>query len=236
MEVKPTEYNGISFRSKLEAQYALLFDLLYQEWYYEPAKFDIGLYEKQVYIPDFYLACGYWIEVKPANYEGAAKHEEFAGMMKGRYIITKGSVLESEEYSLVQVEGKPLSFQKTPSFLIRNLIHNYQPVGPTGEPLSVPFDIKLNALKHYVWNFDFDESRKNDFVHDYGATMINRNDMSMKMLRLLFHAKHGRWPALSKDSSGCPCCEYNEPMNVSTSGTSPEFKCMVCFTQWSEEE
>lgn len=49
----PTEYNGIKFRSKLEAKYAKAFDSLGIPWLYEEVgfEFDDGI----KYCPDFYL-------------------------------------------------------------------------------------------------------------------------------------------------------------------------------------
>lgn len=66
----PTTYKGIEFRSRLEAKWAVMFDLLGWKWEYEP--FDI-----EGYIPDFVLHVPIWldrerecinyiVEVKPA--------------------------------------------------------------------------------------------------------------------------------------------------------------------------
>lgn len=56
----PTTYNGVNFRSRLEARWAALFDLLSWKWEYEP--FDLN-----GWIPDFVLS-GYkkiLVEIKP---------------------------------------------------------------------------------------------------------------------------------------------------------------------------
>lgn len=49
----PTEYNGITFRSKLEANYAKLFDYFNMNWMYEVEgyQFQDGTW----YLPDFYF-------------------------------------------------------------------------------------------------------------------------------------------------------------------------------------
>lgn len=49
----PTEYNGITFRSKLEANYAKLFDYFNMNWMYEVEgyRFQDGTW----YLPDFYF-------------------------------------------------------------------------------------------------------------------------------------------------------------------------------------
>lgn len=53
IEAIPTKYNGITFRSKLEATYARLFDYFEMEWMYEVEgyKFQDGTW----YLPDFYF-------------------------------------------------------------------------------------------------------------------------------------------------------------------------------------
>lgn len=57
-----TEYRGILFRSKLEADYARAFDALGIEWRYEPKGQYFG---EQFYLVDFWLPMSrQWIEVK----------------------------------------------------------------------------------------------------------------------------------------------------------------------------
>lgn len=73
IEAIPTEYSGVTFRSRLEAKWAQFFDMIGVEWEYEP---------KQVkgWIPDFLIA-GQWLaEVKPTPITGtgAAHHEPFS--------------------------------------------------------------------------------------------------------------------------------------------------------------
>lgn len=50
---KETRYNSILFRSRLEARYALMFDILGIQYQYEPEKFDTPT---GPYIPDFWIA------------------------------------------------------------------------------------------------------------------------------------------------------------------------------------
>lgn len=49
----PTLYRGIQLRSRMEAQCALLFDLLEWEWQYEPQGYMLP--SGKSYMPDFYL-------------------------------------------------------------------------------------------------------------------------------------------------------------------------------------
>lgn len=64
MDISPieTRYRGINFRSRLEAKWAIFFDLLEWPWEYEPI-------DLQGYIPDFILPFEHrsiLVEVKPA--------------------------------------------------------------------------------------------------------------------------------------------------------------------------
>ena len=68
-----TVYNGYRFRSRLEARWAVFFDVLGIEYQYEPEGFDLG--EEGWYLPDFWLSlnddrynhAGYWVEIKGAK-------------------------------------------------------------------------------------------------------------------------------------------------------------------------
>jgi len=73
IEAKPTNYKRHHFRSRLEARWAVVFDLLKIKWQYEPAMFDLGfatINGRQIYLGgylvDFYLPdLEVWVEVKP---------------------------------------------------------------------------------------------------------------------------------------------------------------------------
>ncbi len=59
---QPTVYQGLLFRSRLEAKYAYFFDKLGLEWRYETEFFST---RHGYYLPDFYLpALNAWVEVK----------------------------------------------------------------------------------------------------------------------------------------------------------------------------
>lgn len=60
----PTRYQGYSFRSRLEARWAVFFDHLGIKFDYEPEGFDLG--NGLRYLPDFWLPdWSMWVEVKP---------------------------------------------------------------------------------------------------------------------------------------------------------------------------
>lgn len=52
-EAIETVYNGHRFRSRLEARWAIFFDILGIKWVYEPEGFVLS--DKTCYLPDFYL-------------------------------------------------------------------------------------------------------------------------------------------------------------------------------------
>ena len=61
----PTKYDGVEFRSRLEARWAVFFNELGIKWYYEYEGFDL---DGEWYLPDFYLPevkDGMFFEVKP---------------------------------------------------------------------------------------------------------------------------------------------------------------------------
>ena len=43
IEAKETVYHGTTFRSRLEARWAIVFDTLDVEWVYEPQEYELGL-------------------------------------------------------------------------------------------------------------------------------------------------------------------------------------------------
>lgn len=56
----PTFYNGVSFRSRLEARWAIIFDKLGIKWHYETEGYDIRIGDGITirYLPDFVLYGG----------------------------------------------------------------------------------------------------------------------------------------------------------------------------------
>jgi hypothetical protein len=66
LNVKPTEYSGVLFRSRLEARWAVFFDALDIRWEYEYERFSTIFEEEELsYLPDFYLKdFDTWVEVK----------------------------------------------------------------------------------------------------------------------------------------------------------------------------
>lgn len=79
--MKPIEtaYNGVTFRSRLEARWALFFDLLKIRWLYEHEGFELA---SGRYLPDFYLPdLDVWVEIKPVSVSDP-RHDEFKSEKK----------------------------------------------------------------------------------------------------------------------------------------------------------
>lgn len=70
----PTRYKGYSFRSRLEARWAVFFDHLGIRWDYEPQGFELG--NGLRYLPDFWLPdWQLWVEVKPGPPDDAGREK-----------------------------------------------------------------------------------------------------------------------------------------------------------------
>jgi hypothetical protein len=64
----PTVYNGIQYRSRIEARWAAFFTVLNINFQYEPKRFrlgDIGSYLPDFYLPDWHT----WVEIKSCDPE-----------------------------------------------------------------------------------------------------------------------------------------------------------------------
>ena len=82
MQAIQTEYMGYLFRSRLEARWAVFFDLLGLDWQYEVEGFDLG--EAGYYLPDFKVTSPagaiFWYEVKPKGVTTDPKFEAFEAL------------------------------------------------------------------------------------------------------------------------------------------------------------
>ena len=84
MKIIPTKYRHTTFRSRLEARWAVFFDELGIEWVYEQEGFDLG--NTVWYLPDFYLPKfnrGTHVEVKylGGDFSKSQKFTEVTGKM-----------------------------------------------------------------------------------------------------------------------------------------------------------
>lgn len=85
----PTTYNGVTFRSRLEARWARLLDLLEIEWKYEPEGYE---WDSIRYLPDFWLPTGEtFLEIKPA-YDLFPRQMILAAATDKRVVVGVGDV------------------------------------------------------------------------------------------------------------------------------------------------
>jgi hypothetical protein len=72
-----TLYRGCYFRSRLEARWAIVFDVLKIAWRYEPEAYRVGP-DGLAYLPDFHLPdLGTWVEVKGDEADFATKADVY---------------------------------------------------------------------------------------------------------------------------------------------------------------
>lgn len=102
----PTEYNGTIYRSKLEAQFAYLFDCLGIEFEYEPQEFSLegGL----GYMPDFHLTeLDKWVEVKGnLNEEDIAKINGFEKLTGNKMVI---AMITDGQFQIMDIEDNDVT-------------------------------------------------------------------------------------------------------------------------------
>ena len=72
----PTQYGKQKFRSRLEAKWALFFDLMKIDWVYEPEQYKLGENGDIWYTPDFWLPnYGVFAEAKPKDFGNYEKYK-----------------------------------------------------------------------------------------------------------------------------------------------------------------
>lgn len=111
LQLIETLYKGVRFRSRLEARWAVMFDLLGAKWLYEPEGFKLPL--TGAYLPDFKIelhGVSFWVEIKP-SYElatslGASpKIVEFAYHLEDRdkFLVIVGDPQENQIFTFFWV-------------------------------------------------------------------------------------------------------------------------------------
>jgi len=100
-KVIPTYFNGVQFRSRLEARWAVFFRTLHINYEWEPESFDLG--NGICYIPDFYLPKyngGIYCEVKP--HDGDFRKSWFFTEKTGNPILLCEGQPERNSYVLLE--------------------------------------------------------------------------------------------------------------------------------------
>jgi len=113
LALKPieTKYRGYRFRSRLEARWAVFFDLLGLQWEYEPEGFKLP--SGTVYLPDFkvYTPQGkeIWYEVKPGSVKDYSKFTEFKGALDRfdddeEFLTARAALLSGDPMDMVKMK------------------------------------------------------------------------------------------------------------------------------------
>ena len=162
----PTLYNGILFRSRLEAKWACFFDYLGWEYDYEP--FDLfGTIDDGVehrWTPDFILKGNenILVEVKPINFnfeKGIKDIQIFKKAFKSypihdyKYILCLGSNINNAEIGLMLVKGSNNLFMSHNAFV--DALKPNKPARKNYYDLDYYFDIpttSFNEKFETTWN------------------------------------------------------------------------------------
>lgn len=158
----PTRYNGIEFRSRAEARWAMLFDLLEIKWSYETEGYQL---QTCWYLPDFWLSgLNAFAEVK-----GATEQWDYLAEIKAS--------------DLVKAHEKPLLVctEVAAPLLLTALVPD--PTVPWGYE-SYTCDLAASALHERLW-LDKEKNHDSDFVDLQVLTKIN----SVRSYRFYARAK-----------------------------------------------
>lgn len=89
MNFIPTNYNGHTFRSLMEARWAVFFDYFGFRWDYEPFGFET---DDEKYLPDFYVRdFDLYVEIKHTDGEETERAKRFARDRKFNLVICDGN-------------------------------------------------------------------------------------------------------------------------------------------------
>jgi hypothetical protein len=153
-----TRYNGLLFRSRLEARWAVFFDVLCVPYQYESQGFTIrsAAGRDWSYLPDFFLTdSATWVEVKG---DLASTTEDYLEMIAG--IFANGGALPGVSGSLDSARGL-LWLGPVPSEWAADRVWPWHPVvqaGPGGGRVNVARFTgsgELEVARRGDWPFDF---------------------------------------------------------------------------------
>jgi len=99
-----TEYAGYRFRSRLEARWAVFFDVAGVVWEYEKEGFDLG--SAGWYLPDFWFPISQmWAEVKPVALTQAENEKVLALARGGKPVLLLIGTPDNKPYYAMRHEG-----------------------------------------------------------------------------------------------------------------------------------
>lgn len=103
LQALPAKYNGIQFRSRLEARWAIFFDYCGINWDYEPEGFNLG--NEIYYLPDFLL-------------------HDLTGRIEGNLFVEVKGTLTSEDYEKIEAFMEFNEKPKYPLLVLGSIFYN----------------------------------------------------------------------------------------------------------------
>lgn len=105
-----TKYKGIRFRSRLEARWAVYFDVLDLKWEYE--KEGYALNNQYYYLPDFWLPeVKMWAEVKPEKFTEIEKEKaRLLAKGTGFPVLMLEGIPDYKTYLAIEPEGYRIDY------------------------------------------------------------------------------------------------------------------------------
>ena len=125
MQAIETIDNGYRFHSRLEARWAVFFDVLRIRYQYEREGFNL---DGRWYLPDFYLPdYDYWIEIKPEEPDSASAD--------WKKVASLATHLGKDVYIAIGDAWMPYDGDPV-SYVDRGVCNYHRPVHPGGNPAS----------------------------------------------------------------------------------------------------
>ena len=148
LQAIPTTYNGVTFRSRLEARHAVLMDTLGVEWHYEYEGYQLP---SGWHVPDFWLPkVGKWLEVKgdePTLHE-LQLADELRDHTGANVVIAPGPLPDP---TLFESHGTPYSINE--SWMIACGDYHYQwTICPDCGRYGIEFDGRGDRICSPMWS------------------------------------------------------------------------------------
>lgn len=146
MKALETKYKDVLFRSRLEARWAIFFDLLEIKYNYEPECFILS--NELKYTPDFYLPeYDIYIEVKPnKNWYNNKHHKLRYNLFEKKLIVFDSSFpcLETVYYCNKYADGISFTIDKN-----NPIFASFSNIGEKENLFIGAYDYEISKLKSY---------------------------------------------------------------------------------------
>lgn len=172
MKAIETEYKGYKMRSRLEAKWAMVFDLLDLPWHYEPEGFTT---DDGNYLPDFYLDNIGWIEIKPRDFEDDKRHYAFAKGLNEQqnFFVIRGDpgVEDAPLYEVTMLSpfwDNPFYFCECPTCGVIDIQYDGRSARNKHKPDCEILRLRKENKGHPVWG------RTDDKVYNFSSPRLTK--------------------------------------------------------------